>query len=212
MIGLRCLLDAATGSTISGWSVPHRDQQPCIALLPHGKFILMAHAGKNAITFWDPLTRAQLSSIQHTHDIRSIVVSSDGESLAIADERKIIVKDLSSVISCLVSVRWCPVFIPSVFICLPTARTLYRHANEVNSRMRKYYYPQQSRHRIISIMYSLVGLLFGHGWDTGTQHSSMQKRYILLHSRIHDADTVLNQVHRNSAISRRLHCNVCDSR
>lgn len=94
-------IDGATGSIILEWLVP--EAYPCIALPQHGNFI--ACSAKKTITLWDTATRSQFGLIQHTHDIPSIACSSDGQLLAIPSEKKIIVKDLSSVIFCSVSVR-----------------------------------------------------------------------------------------------------------
>ena len=97
-------INAATGSTVSEWLVPSRDPFSCIALPQHAKFI--AHSTKKTIAFWDTATHTQLSPIQHTHNIRSIAWTLDGQLLAISAEKKIIVKDLSSGISLFVSVRF----------------------------------------------------------------------------------------------------------
>ena len=110
-------VDAATGSTVSEWSVPFTEWS-CIALPQHGKFI--ASFADKTITFWDTTTRSQLSLIQHARDIRSIACSSDGQLLAIADEDKIIVKELFPHLS--VSSMLC---LQSIFLhpCRPGART-----------------------------------------------------------------------------------------
>ena len=98
-------INAATGSTISEWSVPDA-HWPCIALPQHGKFI--ACSARKIITVWDTAANAQLGLIQHTHDLRSIACSSDGQLLATALDTKIIVKDLPSVIFRSLSVRFTP--------------------------------------------------------------------------------------------------------
>ena len=84
-------INAATGSTVLECPVFHTN---AIALPQHGKFI--AYSAEQTI-FWDGATRSQLNLISHAHDIRLIACSSDGQFLAIATERKIVVKDLSSV-------------------------------------------------------------------------------------------------------------------
>ena len=104
-------IDAATGSTVSEWSVPEADSCSFIALPQHGKFI--AYTVDNTVTFWDTSTLTQLSPIHHTSDIRSIACSSDGQLFAIADERKIIIKVISSAILPLLSVRFLSCLNPS---------------------------------------------------------------------------------------------------
>ena len=111
-------IDAATRSTILEWSIPSA-WWPWIALSQHGKFI--ACSAEKTITFWDIMMHSQLSFIRHTHNISSIGWSPDGRLLLIASGRHIIVKDLSSAISCLVSVHLWSIF----YICLPGARTWY---------------------------------------------------------------------------------------
>ena len=85
--------DAATGSIVSEWSIPDQvDSSSWIAMPQHGKFI--AHSARKNITFWNTSAHIQLSPIQHTCYMRSIVCSSDGQLLAIAGEGKIILKHL----------------------------------------------------------------------------------------------------------------------
>ena len=87
-------IDAVTGSTISEWPIPD-PRCSRITLLQHGNII--ACSGNKTITFWDTTTRSQLGLIPHTHNIRSIACSSDGQ-LAIAGGERVVVNDLSPVI------------------------------------------------------------------------------------------------------------------
>ena len=138
-------IDAATGFTVSGWSVTTA-QWSCIALPQHGKFI--ACFAKKTITFWDAVTPCRLGLIQHTHDIRTIACSSDGELLAIVPVgSKIIVKKLFQSIS--VHSMPCPLLHLSITshsrspnLILTTLHLM--HGKLVNSRMQKHYYPRQS--------------------------------------------------------------------
>ena len=87
-------INAATGSTVSEWSVPQdARRRSAITLPPHGKFI--AYSAEKSITIWDAATHAQLSIIPHTHDIFSFAFSPDDSLLAIANVgSQIIVKKL----------------------------------------------------------------------------------------------------------------------
>ena len=97
-------INAATGSTVSQWPVRDAGLHPHIAMPQHGKFI--ACSTNKTLTFWDTTTDTQLNFIQHRDDIRSIAYSSDGQLLAIAAGRKIMVNDPSFVVSPSVSVRF----------------------------------------------------------------------------------------------------------
>ena len=91
--------DASTGSAVSEWPVPDSGRYSDIALLKYRRFI--AYSTDNTVTFWDPLTHAQLrapSLIQHPQDVRSIALSAGDRFLAIAgDTGKIIIHDLSHI-------------------------------------------------------------------------------------------------------------------
>ena len=77
-------IDASSGATVSEWSVPGSDSSSCIALLQQGKFI--AYSTIRTVTLWDTDEHTQLDLIQHTQNIRSIAISPDERSLAIAGE------------------------------------------------------------------------------------------------------------------------------
>ena len=95
-------INAATGSTVSEW--PITDHGWFMDVPQHGKFI--AYSAKKTITFRDTGPHSQFIPIQHTHDIGSISFSPDGQLLAITAKSKIVLKDLSSLVSCFVLVRF----------------------------------------------------------------------------------------------------------
>ena len=106
-------INAATGSTIYEWPFPDADSGGWSMDVPqHGKFITCA--AKKTITFRDTVAHSQSILIQHTHDIQFISCSSDGQLLAFAAESKIVVKDLSSIVSHFVLVRFAP-YLQSIF-------------------------------------------------------------------------------------------------
>ena len=84
-------IDASTGSTFSEWSVPSTNAS--ITLPQHGQFV--AYSGRDSITFWDTTTRTQLGFISQSNKNRSIAFSPGGHILAVVQEQKIIIKDLS---------------------------------------------------------------------------------------------------------------------
>lgn len=95
-------LDASTGSSLSEWTVPDGKFSSCIALPQHEQFI--AHSANHTVTFWNTSTHAQLSLIQHTHDMRAIALSPDGRFLATCRESGgISIKRLSRITVSIVS-------------------------------------------------------------------------------------------------------------
>ena len=208
-------IDAATGSIVSEWLVPHT-QWPHIALPPHGKFI--AHVAEKAITFWDTVTYTQLSFIRHTHDIYLTAYSSDGGLLAIASERKVIVKDLSFVQSCLVSVCSCPVFDPLFYICVfqepeldidSAALSAWERGQFTNAEalLSAAIPTSKNRHHVLASR-ALVLTRLGR-WDAALIDAREVHVTPLAYT---GADTILNQVHQNSPISRWLRCTECGPR
>lgn len=96
--------DASTGSALSEWSVPDTDNQSCIALPRHGRFIVCS--AKRAVTFWDTSTRTQFAVIEHPQDVRSITLSPDDRFLAIGGRYgKIMIHTLSHLTVSIVP-RW----------------------------------------------------------------------------------------------------------
>ena len=90
-------LEASTRSEVSDWLAPETNDNSCIALPKHGKFI--AYSTNDTVTLWDTSTHAQLGFIQHTEPIRSIAFSPDDRFLAIgANSGKIAIKDLRDVL------------------------------------------------------------------------------------------------------------------
>ena len=87
-------IDASTGSAVSEWSVPHDDDSQ-IALPQHGQFL--AYSTRDHITFWDTSTRIQLGLIFRSSYGRSIAFSSSGQRLALVQQRKIIIENVSRV-------------------------------------------------------------------------------------------------------------------
>lgn len=114
-------LDASTGSSLSEWTVPDSgNYSSCIALSQHGQFI--AHSAKRTVTFWDTSTHAQLSLIQHAHDIRAIALSPDDRFLATCREGgRISIKCLSRI-----TVRTVSLWIAAYPNSFPTS-TIFPH-------------------------------------------------------------------------------------
>ena len=88
-------IDASTGSvTVSEWPVPH-DRDSRIALPQHGQFI--AYSTRDNVTFWDTSTCIQLGVISRSTYEHSIAFSPSGQLLALVQEHKIIIRNLSLV-------------------------------------------------------------------------------------------------------------------
>ena len=87
-------IDASTGSTISEWSVPPDDYSR-IALPQHGQFL--AYSSRDNITLWDISTHIQLGLTSRSSHACSIAFSPSGRHLALIQERKIIIKNVSRV-------------------------------------------------------------------------------------------------------------------
>ena len=106
-------IGAATGLTISEWSVPLTENASCIAMPRRGEFL--AYSTKDAITFWCTSTHTQLGSIPQTYNTGSISFSPNHQFLAIsARNKKIIVKELA-----FIKVHSCSVFC-HLFTCKRT--------------------------------------------------------------------------------------------
>ena len=131
-------IDTSTSSTISEWPVPH-DNYLWISLLQHKQFI--AYSMRHNVTFWDTSTHIQFGLIPQSVNERSITFSPSSQLLALADNHKIIIWNLS-----LVNV--CPPMSMLLFlICTSHTRgqtfmlkVLYAmHGRMVNSPMWKHY-------------------------------------------------------------------------
>ena len=157
-------LEASTGSTISEWPVPGSDNNSCIALPQHGKFI--AYSSNDTATFWDTSTHAQLGLIEYPPAIYSIALSPDDRFLAVnGNSGKITIKSLYRVTVCIVFLWimanlnnfFVPLVLPNriqhhCLVYIPPSRNLtFRstmlrsiHGSTISSRTRTRYRPQLS--------------------------------------------------------------------
>ena len=204
------------GSTVSEWPVPCTNPYTShVTQLQHGTFI--ACSANKTVTFWDTETHTQLGLIQHTHSIRSIASSSDGQLLAIAAERKIAVKELFR----FVSVHFVPsIFTTSQHHLVFQDPELGIDSAALNARTRDEFTnadallsatiltaSENGIHHLLASR-ALVRVRLGE-WDAALDDAQEVRVTPLTYL---DPDVVLNQVHQNSPISRRLRCTLCGSR
>ena len=100
------------GTNVSEWSIPDTNKTSCTALQSRGEFVVSATS--RTVRFWDILTHAQLSPIQHSRDVSSTALSPDDQFIAIAGYHgEITIKRLSHI-----SVSVVPSCISTSLFCL----------------------------------------------------------------------------------------------
>ena len=90
-------IDASTGLVVSQWPLAESDENSCIALPKHWRFI--AYSAKRSVTFWHTSSHTKLGYIQHPQDVHSITHSPDDDFIAIGGERgNLIVRRFSHIV------------------------------------------------------------------------------------------------------------------